>query len=214
MYKIKKILFNVLIIVFVVGCTTEWDHTKSHGHLSSWKINTGNDFKYNEFQYIFTRFNINLERSNIDLPEIDADPVTVVVHKASQFEDYVLVEDTSLDVEGAEIGVNLKWLQNDLIQLDGRRALWRVLVAYKIKDKVHVYRGEVPGHIKVQGKKFNLDKFFIPDGRDVGLFYGRDDKFNARAIAIENLVHNKIYKICETIPNWNGKWQQNDSSKG
>ena len=63
---------------------------------SHWILNTSNQGKRSEFQRLFAQHGLSLTTQQIDLKEIDSDPVTVVVHKASQLEEEVLVEDTSL----------------------------------------------------------------------------------------------------------------------
>ena len=51
-----------------------------------WKLNTSNLNKYEEFKRFFIEHGCSLEATHIDLKEIDADPVTVAAHKASQLE--------------------------------------------------------------------------------------------------------------------------------
>lgn len=64
-----------------------------------------------------------------DIKEIVADPLSVAIHKASQLGDYVIVEDTSLDIEGEQVGINVKWMMNSLPNFVGKRALWNVYLA-------------------------------------------------------------------------------------
>lgn len=70
-----------------------------------------------------------------DILEPDADPITVIWYKASHAGEYTVVEDTSLDVGGADIGVNVKWLLNSVDRFAGRKAIFRVLLGV-LKDQM------------------------------------------------------------------------------
>ena len=94
---------------------------------SHWILNTSNQGKMLEFQRLFAKHGISLTPRQIDLEEIDSDPVTVVVHKASQLEEEMLAEDTSLDVQGISVGIHVRWLLQHLSECVEKKALWRVL---------------------------------------------------------------------------------------
>ena len=109
-------------------------------------INTSNDGKFTEFQRMFDKASggsITLERTTIDLPEIDGTPVEVVANKAAAAGEGVLIEDTSLDVEGMDVGVNVRWLLDNLDKHEGSACTWRVLMGVLENNVVKVYRGEV-----------------------------------------------------------------------
>ena len=54
----------------------------------------------------------------------------------------VLIEDTTLDVEGKEVGVNVRWMDfankdaSDMDGFAGRKATWRVLLGLLEQGKV------------------------------------------------------------------------------
>lgn len=172
-------------------------------------LNTSNPGKFEEFKRLFAKHDRTLTATHEDLPEIDADPVTVVAHKASSVPENVIVEDTSLDVEGAEVGINIRWLLDHLQEYAGKKATWTVLLAMHRGDMVVVYKGEVHGTI-VQSKGkggFGFDPYFLPDGSDQTLAQFKPDSVNARAKAVEALVENRIYKQVPAIKEWHGKWQ-------
>ena len=58
-----------------------------------------------------------------------SDPLSVAIHKASQLGEYVISEDTSLDIEGEQVGINVKWMMQELPKFVGKRALWNVYLA-------------------------------------------------------------------------------------
>jgi inosine/xanthosine triphosphate pyrophosphatase family protein len=72
--------------------------------MKSWKLNTSNPGKFEEFKRLFAQNGSGLEASHFDLQEIDATPIEVVAHKASQLAENVVVEDTILDIERASVG--------------------------------------------------------------------------------------------------------------
>jgi XTP/dITP diphosphohydrolase len=175
----------------------------------TWKLNTSNLGKFKEFERLFKLHGIKLEVTHIDLDEIDAGLIEVIAHKASQLEEGVIVEDTSLEIEGAKVGVNIRWLLEHLDQFEGKKAEWIVLLAYRKKDKVYVFKGSQLGQIvKAKGQEgFGFDPYFLPDGADTTLAESKPDQFNARAKAVEAFVKIKPCIIHEAIYKWDGKWQ-------
>lgn len=175
-----------------------------------WKLNTSNLGKFEEFKKFFFQHGAQLVATHVDLNEVDADPLTVVVQKASQMESCILVEDTSLDVEGAQVGVNVKWLLTHLKELVGRKATWTTLLAYRKGDQVYVFRGMITGKIvEARGEKgFGFDPVFLPDGSNKTLAEEKPDKLNARALAVDALLEGKPFAIKPLIEKWEGNWQQ------
>lgn len=175
-----------------------------------WKLNTSNPGKLNEFKSMFAKYGESLEATEFDLKEIDADHLSVVVHKASQLEENVLVEDTSLDIEGASVGVNVRWLLDHLSEYEGRRAEWLVLLAYHRGNEVIVFKGSVLGTIvQPRGSSgFGFDPVFLPLGASKTIAEEKPDTVNARAKAVEALMKEDIWKKHPVIKDWMGPWQQ------
>jgi XTP/dITP diphosphohydrolase len=176
---------------------------------SKWKLNTSHLGKFEEYKHLFANHGIILDASHIDLPEIDSEPINVVVHKASQLEDHILVDDTSLEVEGASVGIHVRWLLEHLPNYVGHQALWTTLLAYRESHKVHIYRGSIPGKIvEPQGTAgFGFDSVFLPDGSPATLAQYKPDHFNARAKAVEAFVKDVLWTIRPIIEEWKGPWQ-------
>lgn len=174
-----------------------------------WKLNTSNQGKLTEFQRLFAKHGCTLSATQQDLREINADPFQVVAHKASQMDDFVIIEDTSLDVEGADVGVNIRWLLDHLVDFVGHRAQWKVLLAYRVKNQVFIYQGLVNGVIvKPQGKNgFGFDPVFLPEGATETLAQNKPDHLNARALAVDALIHDESVAVESVITEWNGPWQ-------
>jgi XTP/dITP diphosphohydrolase len=178
---------------------------------SKWRLNTSNKGKLEEFQKLFAKHNLDLSSTQIDLDEIDADPISVVAHKASQLDESVLIEDTSLEIEGASVGINVRWLLDHLNELVGRKAVWTVLLAYRQGDEVLIYKGEVHGTIvPARGDKgFGFDPVFLPDNATQTLAEAKPDEVNARALAVEALAKGNVFKKVKAIYKWDGPWQKN-----
>src|SRR5687767_5193320 len=121
-----------------------------HSPRKSWTINTSNQMKVNELTRHFGK-EYKLTIINNDLKEIKADSYTVAAHKAYQAGLNILVDDASLDVEGADIGINLRWKIPELEKnpkLRGRVANWATLLAYQPNEEmILIFRGAVKGKI-------------------------------------------------------------------
>ncbi|WP_068468777.1 non-canonical purine NTP pyrophosphatase [Candidatus Protochlamydia phocaeensis] len=180
---------------------------------SHWKLNTSNKGKLEEFQRLFAKHGQTLHASDEDLNEIDADPIRVIAHKASQLGENILVEDTTLEIEGASIGVNIRWLLDHLPRYIGRKAQWIVLLAYRQGEKVFIYKGNLSGTI-VEPKGsggFGFDPVFLPERAEETLAQSKPDAFNARAKAVEALLKGEPWVIHPCIKTWQGPWQRNHS---
>lgn len=203
-----RIYFLILIFIACIGNQAFSGSLQKGSQML--KINTSNEGKFKEFQRLFHHYNVQLKASHIDLDEIDADPISVVVHKASQLEEGTIVEDTSLEIEGTSVGVNVRWLLDHLPQYVDRKAEWLVLLAVKKADGVYVYKGVIKGKIVdprgVNG--FGFDPVFLPDGASKTLAESKPDQFNARAKAVEALMKGDVFKKQAIIKDWKGSWQK------
>lgn len=174
-----------------------------------WVLNTSSEGKRKEFERLFALHGFSLEIQQNDLDEIDADPETVVVHKASQLGEDILVEDTSLDIEGVNVGVNVRWLLENLHQYVGHKAEWRTLLAYQKKGLIYVFEGKIGGTIvPPRGKEgFGFDPFFLPDNAELTLAEAKPDEVNARAKAVQALVQGEPILTVPPLTEWEGSWQ-------
>lgn len=178
---------------------------------TEWVLNTSNPKKLEELCRLFSQYGIFLNITSINLKEIDADPLTVAIHKASQVHDHVLIEDTSLEVEGIDIGVNLRskfeYFVQHIEQYAGKKATWTVLLAYKEKELVYLYRGSVTGTFVLIQKENNFSFDFLPDGGQKTYTEDEPERFNARALAVKAFVEQKPIAIRPPILEWQGPWQ-------
>lgn len=175
----------------------------------TWKLNTSNLGKFEEFKRLFSQHGQTLETTHFDLKEINAEPLRVIAHKASQLEEEVLVEDTSLDVEGADVGVNIRWLLDHLKDYVGRKAEWTVLLAYRKNRQIQIFKGSISGTIVAPrgAAGFGFDPVFLPDGSTQTLAESKPDAYNARAKAVDSLLQGKVWMQQPLIEHWDGPWQ-------
>ena len=125
----------------------------------------------------------------------------------------MLIEDTSLDVEGADVGVNVRWIMENLKTLAGKKAIWRVLLGILREDnKVYVYQGMTEGKIVTPrgDSAFGFDPVFEPTGSSKTLAEAKPDEVNARCKAVQALISGKYASLHDPIEKdqWKGKWQE------
>lgn len=171
---------------------------------AGYKVNTSNPVKLIEFRK-YLKSEIIVEKKDLDEP--DADPITVIQYKASQFNE-VLVDDTSLDVEGENVGVNIRWLLKSLPQMAEKKATFVSLIGIRMGEEVHIFKGEVHGKIvAARGKNFGFLPYFLPDGVDKTMGEEIIDEYNARYYAIKNFIEGKPFKILPPLEKWDGNFQ-------
>mmetsp|Transcript_57546 Transcript_57546/g.186983 ORF Transcript_57546/g.186983 Transcript_57546/m.186983 type:complete len:213 (-) Transcript_57546:199-837(-) len=200
-------------------------HVASPCEAAPLKFNTSNTRKQQEYIKIFGLFGIDLDFTAHDLPEIKASPIEVVVHKASQLDDGIVVEDTSLDVEGADIGVDIRWFNEALQPYEGRKAVWRPLLAVRRGNQVEVFSGEVAGclvapramdtaALEAAGAfgtanplAWGFDQCFLPDGAEHTLMQARPLERNPRFLAAQAMAKKCPLEVRPLLTDWSGPWQ-------
>jgi len=174
--------------------------------LGNYTLNTSNHNKFLEF----VEYGLHgVHRTEVDLPEPNSDPITVVAYKASSVPPKTIIEDTSLEVEGADIGVNVRWMLDRLENFVGKRAVITTLLAVLEEDnKVHIYKGELSGKIvDPSGSGFGFDSVFLPDGANKTLGEKKPKEITARYKAVQNFLARNIFEIVDPITEWNGEMQ-------
>lgn len=169
------------------------------------KINTSNDEKFAEF----VKFGlVGLERTKVDVVEPDSDKETIIRYKATFCGESVIVEDTSLDIEGENVGANVKWLKNNLTPYIGKKAQFHVYMGVMLDGKIFIYHGMTEGMIKERGGYgMGFDAFFYPNDSTLSFAQEKSDSDNPRGKAVRNLVNGRYEKIAEPIYSWDGPWQ-------
>lgn len=149
-----------------------------------------------------------------DLPEVESDDITVAIYKGIDNGPFTISEDTSLEIEGEEIGVNLKWFKSKIPTFVGKKAYWKVLLAKNDGEYIKIYEGFVKGEIIASEDISSFDHYFSVDGYDktLGELKATDIEpalYSARAMAAKNLREDKfiVRKRIKFIPEWTGKYQ-------
>ncbi len=211
----KKILILFYLVLFSLLIESRNLYAMDEERVQQYrsiKINTSNQRKKIEFERLFGE-SVVIETQ--DLKEPDADSETVVIYKASQFEG-VFVDDTSLEIEGEDVGVNVKWLIDSLDFHIGKNATFISLLGIRLKHKVFLYRGEVQGQIVAsRGIREGFLSYFQPKGSDktlgecLALENCVPDGYNARYYAVQAYKEGRIYqdKMYDPIEVWAGKFQ-------
>ena len=117
---------------------------------------------------------------------------------------------SSAEIEGASIGVHVRWLLNYLSEHVGQKTQWRTLLAYQKDGLIYVFEGKINGTI-VQPRGthgFGFDPYFLPDGSILTLAEAKPDEVNARAKAVDALIQNQPLSIVHPITHWTGPWQE------
>lgn len=183
--------------------------------MSIYSLVTSNENKLKEFKR-FGLEEILIEKGK-DLKEVDSDPLTVILYKALEAGVNRIVEDTSLHIEGAEIGANIRWLTDSISSFKGKTATWEVLLGVNDGKTITVYQGISKGIITDKYKEpmgFGFDCYFVPDGSLETLYdlesTGEKDLYSARKKAVELLNNGQsIHQVnIADIPVWVGKMQQ------
>lgn len=172
---------------------------------------TVNQEKWLHFQTMFGAGNLTLLKR--DLREIDSDPISVVVQKASQFRPLeegtqYFVEDSSLSIEGVDdFGVNVRWHVHTIAEHIGKRATWTAYLAFRKGNQVYVYKGVTSGIIvEPRGNFPGFSPYLLPDGETETLAEG-NYKVSARLDAFNNWKNGNVYTIRPVILKWNGPFQ-------
>lgn len=181
-------------------------------------LRTSNQNKLREFQ----RYGLDIvAEPGADLPEVEGTPEEVIIHKALAAGANVLVEDTSLDVEGFNAGVNIRWMLDTMTQQMCSsaqpiepKAIWRVMLAYHDGVTMHVAHAETKGHLIAQprGAGFSFDPYFVPEGYiltlgELDLLDAKDHISARKAAAMKMLSGDHKCIPVASIPKWTGAYQ-------
>ncbi len=151
--------------------------------------------------------NFEVESSSLDIKEPAADLQTVLRYKASQFE-RVLVEDVSLEVEGHDIGIHVRWNLAELQKAIGSQATFHCWIAIREGEDILIYKGSVHGVIVLaRGVGFGFDPQFQPLGSDKTFAESKPDQLNPRYIAVQKFLNSKPDEKCTCLFTWNGSFQ-------
>lgn len=177
-------------------------------------LNTSNKDKLAEYNlYLGGKYRVLATKKDLEEPE--ADPITIIRYKASQFEN-VLVDDVSFDIlstrknDPASPGSNIRWVLERLKDPEylGLSAIFSCLLAIRKVSKIYVYSGRVKGKIvEAKGEGFGFGPCFLPDGLEKTLGEEMVPEYNARYLAIQNFLNDRPEVVIDLLPTWDGTFQ-------
>lgn len=179
--------------------------------LRDMRLVTSNERKLAEFQ----RFGLDMDTvKGLDLREVDGTHLEVILYKARDAGPGMIVEDTSFEISGVNVGANIRWEMDEVKKNEGRRAVWRVLLGINDGVNVYVCEGVTEGIIvSPKGKEFGFDQYFLADGYDLTMGeleeLGRKDECSARRKAVDAFQLGRCINKTElkTLSDWTGKYQ-------
>ena len=191
---------------------------------------TSNKKKAQDFQ----AFGLGVKEFHTEIPEVLSPDVEVVVlHKARDTQlNNIVVEDTSLEVEGAEFfGTQIKHVYEKVAEdesFHGKKALWKVSLCMKKDDNFYIATGQAHGILMYPALDtgYHFDRIFaVP-------FKGHYTQFEllpmeqkvitgarfqalrklTRALQTHDYSDLKVIAANE-VENWNGVYQEENTSK-
>lgn len=183
--------------------------------LKTAKIATSNLNKLREFQSIIgDKITI---AEGLDLKEVDADPLTVMLHKSKDAGAGLIIEDTVLYADGEPI-VDIRFRMSELSSLNKTiPAIWKVTLGYNDGQYIYLFEGVTHGllkpNLKSDSNSFGFDPYFFVESENKSLAEldgeGRKVEFSARKRAVENMmkgVYTQRFLLSE-IEEWKGGYQ-------
>jgi inosine/xanthosine triphosphate pyrophosphatase family protein len=184
------------------------------------KLTTSNVKKIEEFKRFGLSFDI---AEGLDLKEVDSSIDDVILYKAIDAGDNLLVEDTVLVVNGEEV-VDIRWKIDELKTQDNPDIKWITSLAIKDNGFIYIYRGEIKcalvnnaSDVVVPEDAFGFDPYLRPILNNVVVdktFYelnkeGLKDNYSPRKMAV-NQLNNGLFlaKIkSDSVQKWTGNYQ-------
>lgn len=176
------------------------------------KIQSSNVHKIREY----ASFGLNLIAvTGPDLPEVQGTDEEVILYKTLMSPTDTLVEDTSLVISGMDVGVNVRWLMDDLKNNPTTRdAEWVVWIGVHDGQTVKTIRGAIPGKIvPARGEGFGFDAIFQPEGSEYTLaeldMMDQKHLYSARKDAVKRFLDGQFDRQYDValVPEWKGDWQ-------
>jgi len=197
--------------------------TKDNG-LGKIYLATHNEFKINDFQ----KYNDGAFFVLKDIPDIDeVDSKNVIdIAKYKALDMYkivkdqippkasIAIEDTSLDVNGEDVGGNIRWLINELDKFVGKKATVTICVGVCDGKYVKVYKADLKGKmISPTVNGYGFDPYVEIDGIPLSYIAKNkrlSDKYSLRKRIVAKMKKDDYVEIfdVDNIKPWTGKYQQ------
>ena len=186
------------------------------------KLTTSNIKKIEEFKRFGLSFDI---AEGLDLKEVDGSIDDVILYKAMDAGDNLLVEDTVLVVNDKEV-VDIRWNIEELKKQDNPDIKWITSLAIKEEGFIYIYRGEIKcalvenaNDVVTLEDSFGFDPYLCPILNDIVVNKtfqelnkeGLKDNYSPRKMAVEQLQNGFfLAKIkSDSVQKWTGSYQHN-----
>lgn len=180
--------------------------------VSDFYLATSNAVKrqqYNEFGLPYEG------RATEDIVEPMTDIFKVAAYKAQQAGPGAVIEDTALEVDDADIGVCVRYLEHTLDEYAGAKAKFQVALGVNDGETVKVYYAETPGTIVSNhfSDAYGFDGNFIPEGETQTIHEllkaGEGRRISTRRLAVETLLRGDVaYETTAEKTPWAGETQE------
>jgi inosine/xanthosine triphosphate pyrophosphatase family protein len=196
---------------------------------------TSNEEKTKEFQEIMDGLS-KFGGKRIKSPEEikSQDPLEVILHKTKDMlklnkkatnisygsNRIMIVEDTSLMIDGHTVGTDIKYVVDNMEQYAGCLADWNVYLGVTNGTYIEIYMGSITGNLTKNGfgkSKFSFDRHFMPNSKNPKNLtlselqdIGQKHLFSARTRAINSFNKGSFLKrvLLSDIPAWTGEYQE------
>ncbi len=155
-------------------------------------VNTNNPNKRLELENIYHAKNTKLIFGSTEPKNPQHVGMERAIAKAKIAQEGILVEENTLTVGNIEVQSNEALIQ----QFIGKEAAWDCYLCKKNKGEIFIFLASVHGLLvdKRGEGGFGFDSYFQPLGSDKTLAEEKSNQHNARALAIELLTNNEIFK--------------------
>jgi len=175
---------------------------------------SSNSYKISEYKRLLDGQDIEIQNGK-DIKEVLSDMDEVIIYKAIEAGENVIVEDTVLFIDGKE-EVEIRWKWKDL--KTGSHIRWIISIGIVRNGFVEVYRGQTEAIVDrskgMDGEAF--EPFIVPINDNPNkLSYSElakvidKDIIDPRAVAVKNLLNDNptFVQNLKDIPTWNGQYQ-------
>ena len=181
------------------------------------KFLSSNKFKINEYRALGLDFQVE---AGPDLPEVVADPITIVKYKSLLSGKDTIVEDSILTIDGEEV-IDIRWRINELALIDSSPDIrWVVTIGHNDGANINIYQAESKcTHVKgitpesVPEDAIAFDPYLSPEGTDKSFYElmkdGTRKEYSPRTFVMCKFLKfspDIVFPISD-IKEWDGEYQ-------
>jgi hypothetical protein len=179
-------------------------------------LSTSNKNKIKEFKRFGLTFDIMKGK---DIKEVNGSIEEVILHKALDSGEGILVEDSVLIINGEEV-VDIRWKIKELSTMENVDIKWVVSLGILDQGFVYIYKSEIICKLidnlnenDIPEDSFGFDAYIKPLDSDVSFYHldqqGKKDLYSPRNHVVHNLLNKRYFaKVsAKQVPKWTGTYQ-------